>query len=141
MPFDPQQFKILADWLVGEKTDEASFRTAISRIYYAAHLRAREGLIRKRPGVIPSGNFGSIHSTVIRGLRHGPTNGISRHLDALRKLREHADYHLDSAETIFNEERRHCERARQSASDPVSNQDWQNACEISDRLFPLLETL
>lgn len=140
MPFDPQQFKILADWLVGERADEASFRTAISRVYYAAHLRAREGLIRRRPGVIPSGNFGSIHSAVIRELRRGPTNSISFNLDAWRKLREHADYHLDSAETILNEECRHCERARQSVSDPVSNQDWQNACEISERLFPLLET-
>ena len=97
MPFDAAEFNSLALWLIDQRTDESSLRTAISRVYYAGHLLAVQGLKRKK-GWEPKGT-GENHRGVILELRAGTTRGLSDRLNQLRMLREHADYHLDASES------------------------------------------
>lgn len=66
MPFTAKDFYQLALWIVEQKADEASFRTAISRAYYAAHLLAIEKAQEKK-GLKPKGT-GDDPMGVIRAL-------------------------------------------------------------------------
>lgn len=62
MPFDAKGFYDLALWLVQQRTDEASLRTAISRVYYAAHLLAVQRLIQKGWEAKGTGDdYGRVH--------------------------------------------------------------------------------
>ena len=83
MAFDPQRFLILAGQL-GNSTDEASLRAAVSRAYYAIFLIARDKL---RVG-------GNSHGAVIQATQtaHKATGDQLSSLFALRVL---ADYDLD----------------------------------------------
>ena len=140
-PFPPREFHTLALWLVGQKTDEASLRTAISRLYYACHLLAKHSLIEKRKWT-PSGR-GDDHSGVIRELRRGKTTGLGNYLDSLRTLREHADYHVDAA-VPGAENCTVCKKMRESSSPPpqfVNIEHWNNAKGISDRCLSLIDRL
>lgn len=142
MPFDPGDFRKLALWLVEQRSDESSLRTAISRTYYAGHHLAVDRLKQKR-NWSPTGT-GRDHIEVIRQLKPGKTSGISNYLDELRMLREHADYHLESSESVSNRGCSFCKKIRESAPTGAPNVTmghWQNAKEVSDRCFSLLAKL
>ena len=141
MAFDAREFRDLADWLVNNRNNEASLRTAISRMYYAAHLLARDFLITKRKWS-PTGR-GADHGSVIHELRRGPTSQISFKLAELRRLREHADYHLEATDTELNRECQECQKVRGSAGEtPVVNANhWDNVQELSQAIFPQLDRL
>lgn len=62
MPFLAKDFYDLALWLVQQRTDEVSLRTAISRVYYAGHLLAVQRLMQK--GWEPRGGGEDQGSTV-----------------------------------------------------------------------------
>ena len=141
MAFDAHEFRTLAEWLVANQPHEASLRTAISRIYYAAHLLARESL-RTKHGWEPTGR-GDDHSAVIRELRRGKTTSLGFNINELRRLREHADYHLESIDTIVNRDCRHCQNVRKSApgAPVVDESHWQNVQELTRVVFPQLDRL
>jgi hypothetical protein len=139
--FDAQHFNELAHWITDQRDDEASLRTAINRVYYAAHLLAREKLI-SRGELVPKGT-GDDHWQVIKTLRPGKTRGLADMLDELRRLRQHADYHLNPDETAANEGCRHCKKVREaSGSFPLVNQThWNDAQNTGKRVFPLINML
>jgi hypothetical protein len=143
VPFDAAEFNNLALWLVEQRTDESSLRTAISRVYYAGHLLAVQALKRKR-GWEPKGT-GDDHGRVIRELRAGTTRGLSDRLDQLRMLREHADYHLEASESVSNRGCSFCKRIRESSKSAgdqnVTLDHWQNAKEVGNTCFSLLGKL
>ena len=143
MPFDAAEFNSVAVWLIDQRTDESSLRTAISRVYYAGHLLAVQGLKRKK-GWQPKGT-GDDHRGVILELRAATTRGRSDRLNQLRMLREHADYHLDASESASNRGCSFCKKIRESsrsAGDPnVTLDHWQNAKEVSGTCFSLLTKL
>jgi len=121
--FDPKDFYKIAQWLVDQNKDEASLRTAISRVYYAAHHIAATRLIQK--GSWEPQGFASDHGGVIKALKQGRLRLRGDELEALRILREHADYHLDASITIGNQEKcSHCLKIRRSTSrsDAVTNE-------------------
>lgn len=140
-PFSPRDFYNFSLWLIGQNQDEASLRTAISRLYYACHLWAKFYLVSKRNWT-PSG-FGSDHSAVIRELRPGTTRMLSNYLDSLRYLREHADYHIGISE-IGTEHCPHCTKTREAPSavpQYVDISHWENAKAVGEKCLPLLEKL
>ena len=136
-----REFYTLADWLATTQANEVGFRTAINRVYYAAHLMAREWL---RKGNWEPRGRGDDHSGVIRELKsRGRLRQLGWMLDELRELREHVDYHLESTESSLNRVCSHCTNARRSASDEplVNEHHWNNVQEISRQLLPRLESL
>lgn len=140
MPFDARDFSSLASWLTEQRTDEATIRTAISRVYYAAHLLA----VRKpKNNWVPTGT-GADHRGVIRSLNRGGTTRLASFLEQPLELREHADYHVEAADTVFNQGCRFCKKIRDSLSQleqVVTLSHWEEVKKISERLFPLLEKL
>ena len=142
MALDPKEFYKLAQWLVDQKKDEASLRTAISRTYYAAYHIAAIRLFQKGNWV-PQG-LADDHGGVIRALRQGRLRQRGEELEALRILREHADYHLDATSTIGKQERcMHCIKIRSSStpSDVVTSEHWKEVATIAGRCIPLLEKI
>lgn len=140
LPFDPKDFRSLAQWITSQRQDEASFRTAISRMYYAAHLLAVTKLMAT--GWIPSGG-GQDHGGAVRRLKRGTTFGLGTQLDHLRELREHADYHLEATVNDGNRYCPHCIKIRQSTAvvQNVTDAHWQEAIKTGNRCFPLLDRL
>jgi len=142
LAFDPKNFYTIAQWLVGQNKDEAGLRTAISRVYYAAHHIAATGLVQKGSWT-PQG-FAADHGGVINALKQGRLRQRGDELEALRILREHSDYHLDASITIGNQERcSHCKKIRTSSSptDVVTNEHWKEVTTIASRCIPLLEKI
>jgi hypothetical protein len=140
VPFDARDLSSLASWLTEQRTDEASIRTAISRVYYAAHL-----LVVRKPknNWVPTGT-GADHRGVIRALNRGATTRLASLLEQLLELREHADYHVEATDTVFNRGCRFCKKIAASSSQReqvVDLSHWEEVKKISARLFPLLEKL
>lgn len=141
MAFDPKDFYTLAHWLIEQKTDESSLRTAISRVYYAAHLIARERLVQK--SWTPKGS-GADHDGVIRELRNRRFRQQGDHLKRLLELREHADYHLEASLTVRNQGCSFCRQIRNSTvpdAETVGMNHWSEVDSVSKRCLPLLEKL
>lgn len=100
--FDPEEFLRLGSGLALHGTTEAMWRSAIGRLYYAVHLKARETLAASG-WPLPTEN---VHAAVIDELinrRHLQVNLVR----SLKRLRIDADYTLDA--TI---EQEHARRAR-----------------------------
>ena len=94
MPFDPRDFLSLAENLASASTaNEADLRTAISRAYYAVHLRARETLFAA--GQLQGTKSQADHRTVISKLR-SRGGSLGDQVDWLRVRRNRADYRLGS---------------------------------------------
>ena len=141
MPFAAKDFYTLAIWLTQQRVDEASLHTAISRVYYAGHLLGVQRLRQK--GWEPKGS-GDDHSGVIRELNRGRTRRLAIDLRELLELREHADYHVEAADTVHNQDCKFCKQIRElfSSAEPVVNsKHWEKVQEISQGLWPLLERL
>jgi uncharacterized protein (UPF0332 family) len=108
VPFAPNDFHTLAIWLSQQRpNDEASLRTAVSRVYYAGHLLAVQRLMQK--GWKPKGT-GADHRGVIRELRARRTRNLGDRLEQLLILREHADYHLEVTDTVRNRDCKYCKQ-------------------------------
>lgn len=140
MVFDPDEFQRLADWLVAQRTDEASIRTSISRLYYSAHLLATHRASAK--GWFSPTGRGEDHGGIIRALRSKSGRIRADQLRRLLELREHADYHLDCTVGPFNAQCDIREELRRSpGSDVVTLQQWQEASEIGARFLPPMRKL
>ena len=142
MSFTPKDFYDLALWLISQRGDESSVRSAISRAYYGAHLLACEKLIEKNWWT-PTGT-GIDHDGVIRALRQRRTRQLGDNLRSLLELREHADYHLDATLSKRNDKCNLCKEIRDSAKsapEVVGKTHWDEAAVLSGRCIPLLEKL
>ena len=89
MPLDPELFLGQARRLANDAENEADYRSAINRAYYACHLVARDALF----GVDAGGGRRPSHWAVINSVNKVP----GRHWDAyllqtLKRMREVADY-------------------------------------------------
>ena len=93
MPLDPELFLGQARRLANEAENEADYRSAISRAYYACHLVALDALF----GVDAGGGRRPSHWAVIRSVAEDEGyeedgGGLRR----LKRMREVADYVTDS---------------------------------------------
>jgi hypothetical protein len=140
MPFAAKDFHILAIWLIQQRTDEASLRTAISRVYYAGHLLAVERLVPK--GWSPTGS-GQDHNGIIRQLTRGKTRHLANKLRRLYEFRQHADYHVEATATVRNQDCQFCAQIRGvlPAKDVVNESHWEEVQEIGQDLLHFLEQL
>jgi hypothetical protein len=134
MPFEAKDFHEFALWSVEKRTDEASFRTAVNRVYYAAHLLAVEKAQSKK-SFVPKGT-GEDHFGVIRALRPGATSQIANRLADLLERRFHVDYHLKTTDDVAGS-CKHCEKFRQAPSSGVAvGRDlWEEAKVLADELL------
>jgi uncharacterized protein (UPF0332 family) len=94
---DPSEFLELAKLVSagGTPQTEPFFRSAISRAYYAVHLRARE-LYSGRRKVTPSAKGIISHRLMIRALKGSEMPSLGHKLDQLFEARLKADYDLRS---------------------------------------------
>jgi uncharacterized protein (UPF0332 family) len=94
MPFDWKEYLELAKSLQNNQgngySQEATFRSAISRAYYGAFCHARN-FIRDRAGFIPYNNAED-HSRVRRHFQRQGKPDISDSLNNLRRWRNTCDY-------------------------------------------------
>ena len=94
MPLDPELFYVQAERLARDAENEADYRSAVGRAYYACHLVARDALF----GVDARGGRRPSHWAVI-----GIVAAIEGHDDdanglrLLKMMREVADYVTDSS--------------------------------------------
>ena len=107
--FDPRSFFRVAQALSGPGQTEENLRTAISRAYYACFHVARLGL--ERGGRWQAGQMNA-HQAVISELRRRNRRHLAARLDALRQLREYADYALDRP--VSDD---HCHEAMRAAAE------------------------
>ena len=105
--FNPEEFRRIASLLVLNDSSEASLRTAINRLYYAAFLATRDAL-----GV--SGSR-TIHGRVSGELRRYDRLAGER-LERLFELRRLADYVLDVADPLRTDWQRNYQMARRLAN-------------------------
>ena len=93
MPLDPELFLGQAQRLARDAENEADYRSAISRAYYACHLTARDALF----GVDARGGKRPSHWAVINSVDKVPgRRRDARKLRGLKWMREVADYITDS---------------------------------------------
>ena len=131
MPLDPELFLGQAQRLARTAENEADYRSAISRAYYACHLVARDALF----GVDARGGRRPSHWAVINSVDKSPGQSqAARRLRELKAMREAADYVTDTlhpdVQRVFAENR---------VADWASLADWGLA--IADALIPRLRTL
>ena len=94
MPLDPELFLGQARRLANDAENEADYRSAINRAYYACHLTARDALF----GVDAGGGRRPSHWAVINSVNKAPSgHWDARRLRRLKKMREVADYVTDSS--------------------------------------------
>lgn len=130
MPLDPEMFLGQARRLERGAENEADYRSAISRAYYACHLVARDALF----GVDAGGGRRPSHWQVINSLDKVPRRQDARLLQTLKRMREVADYITDAL---------HPEVQERFGAARVS--DWEGlaaaALTVADVLIPRLRRL
>ena len=92
MPLDPELFLGEARRQANDAENEASYRSAINRAYYACHLVARDALF----GVDAGGGRRPSHSAVIESVAGHHGGEDADELRKLKRMREIADYVTDS---------------------------------------------
>ncbi len=131
MPLDPELFLIQARRLARDAENEADYRSAVNRAYYACHLVARDALF----GVDAGGGGRPSHWAVIKAVfgRRGAEEDADE-LRKLKRMREVADYVTDS---LHPEVRRVFERNQVA--------DWERlaaaALGVAGALIPRLRRL
>ena len=88
--FDAERFLVLAARLVHHGSEEADYRCAVSRAYYACHLSARNALFGIDGAKMKASE--SPHGLVISAISD---KTIAVKLDELRELRIQADYYTN----------------------------------------------
>ena len=129
MPLDPELFLVQARRLARTAENEADYRSAVSRAYYACHLTARDALF----GVDAGGGGRPSHWAVINSVAKAEENDADR-LRRLKRMREAADYVTDSSRPDV-----------QGAFANSRVSDWTSlagrALAVADRLIPRLRAL
>lgn len=94
MTFNPLLFLDIASSLA--RDSEANRRTAVNRLYFAIHLRVRQGLVKASLlQVHEEEGQRTIHSDVIEVLKRKKRWAAGQDLGRLRELRVKADYKLE----------------------------------------------
>jgi hypothetical protein len=90
----PADIRELGNELV-DRSESASIRAGVSRLYYANHLHAIETIVPKY-GIQLQGR-GDDHGAIVKWLKNrgGRMKTWSERLSKLRTYREHADYHVN----------------------------------------------
>jgi uncharacterized protein (UPF0332 family) len=112
--FDPKDFLGFSDTILASHSTEATYRSAISRSYYAVFLKLREKLRAKFPSLIVG--LGKDHSTVLNALKEAHYFNIACKYNELREERGKADYDLN---VIFLE--RQANEVLKDAKDLIEN--------------------
>ena len=92
--FDSSRFLEIANKLLGDSSyrDEAGWRTAIGRAYYAAFLAAKKRLEERGCDFV---DVDKIHQEVIQKLKSRKSDTANK-LSTLRDRRVKADYYMDA---------------------------------------------
>jgi len=134
--FNAQELLQLGLRLVSYEPNEAGYRTAINRAYYACHLIGRESTARK--GWFNPEYTGRDH----RGL----WEALKQHtlwwnkLQVLYELREHADYHIDPSQQSPNNSCPYCNSGTDTTA-LVDENTWAIARDIANDIFPRLQSI
>ncbi len=134
--FNAQEFFQLGLRLVSCEPNEAGYRTAINRAYYACHLIGRESTAKK--GWFTPQYNGRDHRGLWEALRQ--YTPWWNKLRVLYELREHADYHIDPEQQPPNNSCSYCRN--QTEITPLVNEDtWKRAKAIAENILPRLQRL
>jgi len=133
--FNAQEFLQLGLRLVVYEPNEAGYRTAINRVYYACYLIGCETTARK--GWFTPKYDASDHSLLRRALKHTVLPPI---LLALYRLREHADYHIVREQQPNNESCEYCKKETDIAP-LVDEGTWIRARDIANDILPRLQSI
>jgi len=134
--FNAQEFLQLGLRLVSCEPNEAGYRTAINRAYYACHLIGCESTARKG-WFTPQYAF-SDHAGLWRALRkHTPWWNKLR---VLYELREHADYHIDPSQQPPSNSCSYCDSKTDTAA-LVDEDTWVIARDIANDILPRLQSI
>lgn len=130
--FSAEEFLRLGLKLVSNEPNEAGYRTAINRVYYACHLVGRESAHEK--GWFTPKYGAPDHSGLYRSLMQRTRWGAK--LRRLYELREHADYHVSPKQQALGS----CpDCGRASDIEPLaSDKTWEEAKSIAQDIFPRL---
>ena len=134
--FNAQEFLQLGLRLVSYEPNEAGYRTAINRAYYACFLIRRESATRKG-WLIPSYR-GDDHSGLRRALDKVPN--LSDKLLDLYQLREHADYHIDLTQQPPDNRCSYCD-GKNDTTTLVDENTWIRARDIANDILPRLQSI
>jgi uncharacterized protein (UPF0332 family) len=133
--FNAQEFFQLSLRLVKNEPNEAGYRTAINRAYYACHLIGCESAAKKG-WFTPKYTFRD-HAGLWAALKeHTPWWNKLR---ALYELREHADYHMDPSQQPPNS----CSYCDSKTDDIalVDEDIWVIARDIANDIIPRLQSI
>lgn len=134
--FEAQEFLRLGLRLVKHEPNEAGYRTAINRAYYACHLIGRESTARK--GWFSPRYDMSDHSGLWRALKD--RTSWWHKLRDLYELREHADYHIDSKQQLPNSSCPYCKK--NTNIEPLVDEGiWERARQIAEDIAPRLQNI
>lgn len=135
--FDAAGFLHLSQRLVSAEPNEAGYRTAINRAYYACFLIGRESTTKK--GWFKPGYTGRDHYGLWEALKQHNTLWGNK-LQALYQLREHADYHIDPKQQPPNNSCSYCRN--QTEITPLVNEGtWKRAKAIAENILPRLQSI
>jgi hypothetical protein len=126
--FNAGDFLALALKLVGSEPNEAGYRTATNRVYYACHLIGRESASKK--GWFNPKFSADDHHALCRELNKRTLWGGK--LRSLLELREHVDYHMEPRKTTNN-------LCHYCSSNEKEN--WERAKAIAEDIFPRIQNL
>jgi hypothetical protein len=132
--FDAREFYEISLKIAEAFQNEAGYRTAIGRAYYACHLIGIEATSMKgwyKPAYNRGDHFGLCNAIKNQGkiLKQAESK-----LRALIELREHADYH------VKNRSEQGCQycREKSNAAPLVNEQTWDLARSIASDILPKL---
>ncbi len=134
--FNAQEFLQLGLRLSSSEPNEAGYRTAINRVYYACHLIGCESTAKK--GWFNRQYDYGDHSGLVRALKQHSRLGDK--LRVLYELREHADYHIDSTQQPPSMPCSYCDSKADSTA-LVDEDTWEKASAIANEILPQLQSI
>ncbi len=134
--FDAQEFLQLGLRLASYEPNEAGFRTAINRAYYACHLIGCESTAKK--GWFNRQYNSGDHFGLVRALKQHTRLGDK--LRVLYELREHADYHIDPTQQPPSKPCSYCDSKADSTA-LVDEDTWGMASVIANEILPRLQSI
>jgi len=133
--FDEKEFYDLGVKIARAYADEASYRTAIGRVYYACYLTGAKAA--KNKGWFSPKYSAADHAALRRALKDQAKYALADKLFDLYVLREHADYHIENCP---EGECRYCDCVVPNEN-LVGAQTWVRAEKIANNILPKLESI
>jgi hypothetical protein len=133
--FDEKEFYDLGVKIASAYDNEAGYRTAIGRVYYACYLTGAKAT--KNKGWFSPKYSVADHSALRRALKDKAQDPLADKLLELYILREHADYHVENRP---EGECKYCDCVA-SDEDLVGAQTWLRAETIARNILPRLESI